>query len=57
MNADNEDRVPVSCRVRSSVKAKLEKARKNGDKNLTFGRLVENVLEDYVKYLADEGKV
>lgn len=47
-----EDRVPVSTRLRSSLKAKLSKEAKAVD--LSLAELIENVLEDYSEFL--EGK-
>lgn len=45
----SEGRVPVSARIRESMKGYLEKEAKSA--GLSFAELVENVLEDYVKYL------
>ena len=47
-------RVPISARLDKDVKTSLEKAAKGV--GLTFGELIENVLEDYSKYLASTNK-
>lgn len=43
-------RVPISARLDKEVKKYLEKEAKT--EGLSFGELVENVLEDYSKYLS-----
>jgi predicted HicB family RNase H-like nuclease len=49
MNQNADGRVPLSTRVRASLRDKLQREAKKADISLTF--LVEQVLEDYVKFL------
>ena len=49
MKQDEDGRVPLSTRVRTSLRERLEREAKKAGHSLTF--VVEQVLEDYVKYL------
>ena len=49
MISNKDERVPLSTRVRKSVRDRLEKEAAKADLSLTY--LVEQVLEDYCKFL------
>lgn len=49
MAPSKDGRVPLSTRVRESLRKRLEKEADKADLSLTY--LVEQVLEDYIKYL------
>ncbi|MGZ3786250.1 MAG: hypothetical protein ACXVC3_17015 [Bdellovibrio sp.] len=51
MKQKEDGRVPLSTRVRSSLREQLEKEAKKAGMSLTY--LVEQVLEDYAKFLED----
>ena len=49
-----EDRVPISARIRKSLRDDLAKEAKAA--KLSFAELLENVLEDYSLFLKDNKK-
>lgn len=49
MKPDKDGRVPLSTRVRESLRDRLQKEAEKAGFSLTY--LVEQVLEDYAKYL------
>lgn len=49
MKTVDDGRVPLSTRVRSSLRDRLQKEAEKAEMSLTY--LVEQVLEDYVRYL------
>ena len=52
MKRNDDGRVPLSTRVRGSLRDKLQGEAEKAGISLTF--LVEQVLEDYMKYLEDK---
>ncbi len=49
-----ESREPISARIPTSLKQKLEKVAK--ENKLSLAELVSNVLEDYARWLEEEEK-
>jgi len=56
INVEKDPKQNVSCRVRKSIKEKLKAAAKRTPDKLPLAVLVEQVLEDYVKFVDRNGK-
>jgi predicted HicB family RNase H-like nuclease len=53
MNKESGPKVPISARVRESIRNHLVKvAKKEG---MSLSELIEQVIEDYAAYLKDKG--
>jgi uncharacterized protein (DUF1778 family) len=53
MHSDSKQRVPISARLEKSTRDFLKKAATK--EGLSLSELVENILEDYSKFLKEKG--
>lgn len=57
IKVEKETKVNVSTRVRPDLRKKLETAARKTPQKLPLAGLVEQVLEDYVKYIESKGVI